>query len=236
METQQEAADMNTPMIVPTKTPRHHPFDLYANESETTDLLYAALAKAQGEYPAVLKNAKGAFGMYATVDALFDAVRPVNSKHGLALKSTTQIVGDEEFLVTTLGHTSGQFTRSVSRITADPMKPQAYLAYCTYMRRLHVACLCGVAAETDDDGVTATDATKTSSAQSFRLEQLAIQKLKACSTDQERNELVARVALRVAGSAGGYDPLRARRRSDRWRSDPWYPRRGRPPRVAQPGW
>jgi len=197
METPKDA-EMQTPMFVPTNKPvRHRPFDPYANESETTELLYEDLAKAQGEYPAVLKNAKGAFGMYATVDALLDAVRPINSAHGLALKSTTQIVGEEEFLVTTLGHKSGQFTRSVSRIAADPLKPQAYLAYCTYMRRLHIACLCGIAAENDDDGVAATEATKTSSAQSFRLEEMALKKLKAVSTEQERDEVLARVAMRV---------------------------------------
>jgi hypothetical protein len=197
METQKEPAEMQTPMYAPAKPPRHRPHDLYANESEMTDLLYTALAAAQGDYPAVLKNAKGAFGMYATVDALLDAVRPINSKHGLSLKSTTQIVGEEEYLVTTLGHKSGQFTRSVSRIAADPMKPQAYLAYCTYMRRLHIACLCGIAAETDDDGVAATEATKTSSAQSFRLEEMALKKLKAVATEQERDEVLARVAMRV---------------------------------------
>lgn len=198
METKKEPIAMPvSPYALPSQTVRHRPHDLYANESETTDLLYSSLAAAQGEYPAVLKNAKGAFGMYATVDALLDAVRPVNSKHGLSLKSTTQIVGEEEFLVTTLGHKSGQFTRSISRIAADPMKPQAYLAYCTYMRRLHIACLCGIAAETDDDGVAATEATKTSSAQSFRLEEMALAKLRSVSTDQERDEVLARVAMRV---------------------------------------
>jgi hypothetical protein len=197
MEPQKESEDMQTPMYPPAKPIRHRPFDPYANESEMTDLLYDSLAQAQGAYPAVLKNAKGAFGMYATVDALLDAVRPVNSAHGLSLKSTTQIVGDEEYLVTTLGHKSGQFTRSVSRIAADPLKPQAYLAYCTYMRRLHIACICGIAAETDDDGVAATEATKTSSAQSFRLEEMALKKLKAVGTEQERDEVLARVAMRV---------------------------------------
>jgi hypothetical protein len=183
------------------RSQRQHPHpkhQLNADESEYMDLLYDALSKAQGEYPPIPKNAKGAFGRYATLDAILEAVTPANARNGLALKFTTQIQGEDDVLVTTLTHKSGQFTRSVSRIHADPTKPQAYLSYCTYMRRLHAQSLCGVAADTDDDGTGATDAAKRDGiGGAHRLENLALQKLRSCTGESERNEVIARVALRV---------------------------------------
>jgi hypothetical protein len=169
-----------------------------AMESEYTDQIALGFCKARVEYTAVLKTGKSNFGPYAPLDSVFDAVTAANAKHNIFISSAPMAIGDEEYLVTTARHGSGQFIRAMTKIAADPHKPQAYLAYVTYMKRCHVASLCGVAADTDDDGTGANEAARPSAVQSLRLEQMAIQKLTAVHTDQERDDVVARVALRVA--------------------------------------
>jgi len=169
-----------------------------ASESEFTDMICAAMCRAKLKYGAVKKDAKSNYGKYATLDAVFEAVDKANCEEGIAVSSRPIVIGDEEYLVTTLMHSSGQFLRAMSRIAANPQRPQEYLSYGTYFRRMHIAALCGVAAETDDDGVGATAAAKTDGMSAMRLEQLALQKLKGAKTAQERNEVVARVAMRVA--------------------------------------
>jgi hypothetical protein len=169
-----------------------------AMESEYTDQIAVAFCKARVEYGPVLKTGKSNFGPYAPLDSVYDAVVAANAKHNIFISSSPQTIGDEEYLVTTARHGSGQFVRAMTKIAADPHKPQAYLAYVTYMKRCHVASLCGVAADSDDDGAGATEAATPSAVQSLRLEQMAIQKLNAVATEQDRDEVIARVALRVA--------------------------------------
>lgn len=167
-------------------------------ESEFTDQIALAFCKARSEYNPVLKTGKSNFGPYAPLDSIFDAVVAANTKNHIFISSAPLTIGDEEYLVTTARHGSGQFVRAMTKIVADPHKPQAYLAYCTYMKRCHVASLCGVAADTDDDGAGANEAARPSAVQSLRLEQMALQKLQSVHTEQDRDEVVARVALRVA--------------------------------------
>lgn len=169
-----------------------------AMESEFTDQITMAFCKARVKYKPVLKTGKSNFGPYAPLDAIVDAVTTANAEENIFINSATWALGDEEYLVTTARHGSGQFIRAMTKIVADPHKPQAYLAYVTYMTRCHTARLCGVAADTDDDGAGANEAARPSAVQGLRLEQMAIQKLQAVHTEQERDEVVARVALRVA--------------------------------------
>jgi hypothetical protein len=168
-----------------------------AMESEYTDLITAAMCRARVEYGEVRKTGKSNFGPYAPLDSIYDATVTANAKHGVVVTSAPMVIGDEEYLVTTARHDSGQFIRAMTKIAADPHKPQAYLAYCTYMKRCHVASLCGVAADTDDDGTGATEAARPSAANAIRLEQMAGQKLNAVNSDRERDEVIARVAMRV---------------------------------------
>jgi hypothetical protein len=125
---------------------------LPASSSEFLDLLTAAMSAARPKISEIKKTTKGAFGRYAPLDVVLDAVTPALSEHGLVLRSRTIIVGDEEWLVTTLSHTSGQFERSMSRIAGNPGDYQKRLAAATYLRRMHTSCLCGVAADSDEDG------------------------------------------------------------------------------------
>jgi hypothetical protein len=169
---------------------------LPALSSEYTDLLTQALCKAKPEIKAIKKNAKGNFGSYATLDEVIDATLAPLAKHGLDLNSQTMVVGDQEWLVTTLKHTSGQFQRSINVLRANPSKPQEMLSWATYYRRLHFSCLCGVAADSDLDGEGLKGATPPSrGADAFKL---ATSALRAAKTEHDRDQTLARAALSVA--------------------------------------
>ncbi len=123
------------------------------SQSEQTDQIWAALATAQG----TMKNA--AFdavnphfkNRYATLAAVVDTVRPELSKAGIAITHTNDIDGEQEFLVTTLGHKSGQWISSRRRVPAG-LKAQEYGAWLTYNRRYALCAMVGISADEDDDG------------------------------------------------------------------------------------
>jgi hypothetical protein len=162
-----------------------------ASESEYTDRLAEAKCKARLEYKPIKKNAKGNYGMYATLDEVLDAVTPANCQHGLDLASKTIIIGDEQWEVSTLRHVSGQFERSMSKFTER--QPQKILAETTYFRRKHYSELCGVATDSDLDGA-GLEGPKPKANSSLGL---ARQALVASRSEQERDTVLAKAALSV---------------------------------------
>ena len=135
------------------------------SQSEQTDQIWAALAIAQG----TMKNA--AFdavnphfkNKYASLASVVDATREALSKNGLALTHTTDVLQrldhtgsgevyiEKEYLVTTLGHKSGQWISS-RRTVPQGMKAQEYGAWLTYNRRYALCAMVGISADEDDDG------------------------------------------------------------------------------------
>lgn len=178
---------------------------LPAAESEFTDLLCAAKCSARIEYQPVKKNASGNYGKYSTLDEVIDAVTVANAKHGLDLSSKTVIVGDEQWLITTLRHTSGQFERSFTRLTEK--QPQKVLSETTYYRRKHCAELCGVAADSDLDGA-GLEGPKPKKPMAVSLAQTA---LLAATTEKDRDTVLAKAALSVAAGRMTEDELLALR-------------------------
>jgi hypothetical protein len=168
---------------------------LPAAESEFTDLLCAAKCKARPEIKKSHKNAKGNFGPYATLDEVIDAVCESLPKYGLDLSSKTIIIGDQEWLVSTLRHVSGQFERSFSVLNYNRSKPQDKLAWTTYFRRNDYACLCGIAAESDLDGANLKSAAPPAV---NPVVGMARQALRNAKTEQDRNTVLAKAALSVA--------------------------------------
>jgi hypothetical protein len=162
-------------------------------QSEYIDLITAAMASAKPEIKAIAKRAKSNFGSYAPLDEVIDAVTPALSKHGLDLSSQTLVVGDQEWLISTLSHTSGQFRRASSVIRANPAKPQELLSWTTYLRRNHYACLVGVAADSDLDGA-GLEGPRGKPNSSLGL---ARQALVAARSEQERDTVLAKAALSV---------------------------------------
>ena len=123
------------------------------NQTENISDLVAALSKAQGNMrPAVYNKLNPHFkNRYATLAAVVDTVRPELSKAGIAITHTNDIDGEQEFLVTTLGHKSGQWISSRRRVPAG-LKAQEYGAWLTYNRRYALCAMVGISADEDDDG------------------------------------------------------------------------------------
>lgn len=115
-----------------------------------------ALAKAQGEFPAVEKTKTVRVrtktgGMYefsyAPLDTILAAVRPALTKNGLSI---TQVFADDT-MMTVLIHESGQFLESRMKLPQRDV-PQEFGSIISYYRRYAIQALLGIVAEEDDDG------------------------------------------------------------------------------------
>lgn len=126
--------------------------------------LAAALAAAQREVknPAFDK-VNTAFGRpsgYTSLAAVLDAVRPVLAKHGLAVAQLIHTTTDCKLapmisVTSSLRHTSGEVLESTLSMPL-PGDPQKMVALTTYMRRVCLTSLVGVAGADDDDGNAAS--------------------------------------------------------------------------------
>lgn len=126
------------------------------NTSEQIDKLAEALAVAEVELKNPQRNrtvkVRTKSGQeyrfrYATLDEILDVVRPVLSKHGLALIGSVN--GDG--YTARLAHSSGQWVETVVPVLAREDGPQAYGSALTYARRYAITSLLPIAAEEDDD-------------------------------------------------------------------------------------
>jgi len=122
-------------------------------KSESIAALAASLSKAQGELENANKNANNPHfkSKYADLAELLNTVRPVLSKHSLAviqMPSFEQGIANVETLLT---HSSGEFVSSVCSAPVSKQDAQGVGSAITYLRRYSLAAFCGIAQE-DDDG------------------------------------------------------------------------------------
>lgn len=125
------------------------------NTSEHINEIAAALAKAQGELKNPAKAAENSHfhKRYADLACGLDAIRPVLSRHGLALTQMTYMDAEMVMLETRLAHSSGQWLRATYPVGRFPMKHQEVGSAITYARRYSGFAICGIAgADDDDDG------------------------------------------------------------------------------------
>jgi vacuolar-type H+-ATPase subunit E/Vma4 len=129
-------------------------------ESDELGELLGALSKAQGEMNAASMDKKNPFFKtdYADLSSVVRASRPALAKYGLSViqRILTEPEG-KSFLLTRLGHASGQWMES--RILINPGKAdiQSLGSYITYLRRYSYSALVGVITEDDDDGEKTMD-------------------------------------------------------------------------------
>jgi len=125
--------------------------------------LAAALAKAQGEFPAVTKDRMAKLGTYsyayADLASVLEAIRPTLSKHALALVQPLLWMDGHPWLITRLIHSSGQWVESHYPLGVYE-RPQEMGSAITYARRYAICALVGIAAEDDDDAAGAEQATE----------------------------------------------------------------------------
>jgi hypothetical protein len=116
--------------------------------------LIEALAAAQGEFGPIVKDKKVEAGprkyAYADLAAVIGVVRPVLSRHGIALIQPIEQDGEGLILHTKLcGY--GEMLSSTFPITAPLNNPQGLGSFISYARRYSLCALVGVAADDDDD-------------------------------------------------------------------------------------
>lgn len=121
--------------------------------------LYSALSKAQSQMrSAELDKVNPHFrSKYASLAAVWDAIREPLTKNGLAITQTF-VAGERLTMLTRLTHASGQSLESFYPIEPMQNTPQGLASAITYARRYSIASLVGVTADDDDDGNAASPA------------------------------------------------------------------------------
>lgn len=123
--------------------------------------LFAALAKAQGEFKAIEKNREvqiqmrsgGSFKFrYADLEEIISKTRPALAANGLSLFQTLDTAADGALLCCVLAHSSGASVRSEHKLPKNlDADPKTFGATISYFRRYLVTALLGVAADDDLD-------------------------------------------------------------------------------------
>lgn len=128
----------------------------YTIQSEQIDQLMTALSKAQGEISSASKDSSNTFfkSKYADLCSIWDACRQSLSKHGLAVVQSPMPFNGVLTMVTTLGHSSGQWIRSYLPIISTKQDAHGMGSGITYTRRYALAAIVGVVPDDqeDDDG------------------------------------------------------------------------------------
>lgn len=128
---------------------------LYVECSDEQADLNTDLAKAQGAFLPVVKDEKGPFGLFASLNSMISATRPALAAHGLSVMQPPQPVADGKgkmWCITELRHKSGQWYRCGTECLQFE-NPQKTMGYFSYMRRLSYGGMLCLASCGDNDGV-----------------------------------------------------------------------------------
>lgn len=123
------------------------------NQSNEINSLMEALAKAQGQIRGALKDSSNPHfrSKFADLASVWEACREPLAINGLAVVQTIEPFEEGHSLVTTLGHSSGQWMRSIVKLPVQKPGPQELGSCLSYCRRYALAAIVGVYQE-DDDG------------------------------------------------------------------------------------
>ncbi len=125
--------------------------------------LNAALVKALGELSNISKDKINPHfkNKYAGLDSILDAVRPVFSKHGLAITQLPQFQDGLAGVVTRIIHTSGESTESTLLLPLRDQSAQSVGSALSYARRYSIISVCGICGDdSEDDGQIASTPSK----------------------------------------------------------------------------
>lgn len=125
--------------------------------SESIAAIAKALAIAQGEMKAALKDKQNPFfhSTYADLASVIDALREPFAKSGLSYSQGTEPSEKNEVkVVTLLMHESGEWLESSLSMPVKKDDAQGYGLAMTYARRYSLQAMCGQAAEDDDGNVS----------------------------------------------------------------------------------
>ncbi len=125
--------------------------------------LAEALVAFHGEAPVIVKDSVNPHfkSKFASLDAIMASVRPVLTRHGLAISQhPTALESGMPALRTILLHTSGDKYQDIMPLAVDKPGPQALGSALTYARRYAVLAVLGLVADEDDDANTAQKASE----------------------------------------------------------------------------
>lgn len=174
-------------------------------QSATIGSLAKALAAAQAELSPATKNAQNPHlrNKYADITAVYEAIRAVLPKYGLAVAQTMEPTEKGYVTVrTTLLHESGEWISGVLAMPLPTMgnnPPQQMGSAITYARRYSLSAIVGVVSEDDDDAA---------SCDNKRVVQKARQEAKASNpnpmTEQQLKKLMAMLSQKFNGDRTKY--------------------------------
>jgi len=134
-------------------------------KSDTIATLAGALAKAQGQFPAIERTSKVDFTTksgakikysYAPLPDIIKACKKPLSDNELSVMQHIWTRGKDERVVieTVLCHSSGEWVSSSFTMTGTANDPQAMGSLITYGRRYGLSSILGVSADEDDDALS----------------------------------------------------------------------------------
>jgi hypothetical protein len=126
------------------------------NVTENRDLLFKAIAAAQGEFTTVDKSASNPHfkSKFAPLDSIIEMIRPILPKHGLSVVQFTDIPegGNGVIIETVITHDSGQYISGRLFMPTVKQDPQGYGSSITYGRRYALGAALGIVSDEDVDG------------------------------------------------------------------------------------
>lgn len=122
--------------------------------SEQLNELFTALSKAQAMIKAAIKDSANPFfkSNYTSLDGCWEAARVPLTTNGLSIIQTIKEEGVKFYLITVLGHSSGQFISSTMPLLLAKNDPQSFGSACSYARRYSLSAIVGLTQGDDDDG------------------------------------------------------------------------------------
>lgn len=120
--------------------------------STEINAIMGALAKAQGSYKPLIANQDCPGGKFANLQAILDSVRESLSTNALGFFQFIELLDEGSgaaLLKTTLGHESGQYIASCTRVMAGKTDKQTGRIYEVH-KRLHALMLLGIAPSDND--------------------------------------------------------------------------------------
>ena len=126
--------------------------------SEQCNEIIKALCEFQSKLKSVHKDATAHRYKYATLNAIWDEIRPILGEHGLYVFQDVCTENGEVNVLTRIFHTSGQWIET-GYITIPMGKRDAHSTGSaqTYGRRYSLSAALGIVSDDDDDGAKAQE-------------------------------------------------------------------------------
>lgn len=113
-----------------------------------------ALAKAQASFGPVVKDERGPYGLFASLNSMISATRPALGANGLSVMQPPMPLIDSKgkaWCVTQVSHSSGEWVRCACE-TLIFENPQKTMGFFSYMRRMSYGGILCLASCSDNDG------------------------------------------------------------------------------------